>query len=461
MISSQIALSTTCKPPALAQMDCQAKLNALLAKMPPHSVAIFSSSPEYPTTPDVYHPFRQHSNLLALNGFNEPNSALVVCRLSGKRERCLIMFVQPKDRAAEVWTGIRCGVDGAKKSFLASEAFAIDQLETELPKLLAQAKTVFYRFGVNTEFDETFRKLWAPSQKTLSNPDEILSELRLIKSEPELALMQTACDISAAAHVAAMKMTRPGLYEYHLQAQIEYQFRINGNATPSYGTIVAGGNNAVVLHYVANNDELADGDLVLVDAGCEYGGYASDITRTWPVSGNFTEPQRQIYQLVLNAEKAAIKAVRPGTTLGHVNKVACDILRRGLQKLGILPKATKAPLKSKKETTNSSAPLCLDDFFMHGLSHWMGRDVHDVGRHRLETPSGRKGRHRTLEPGMAFTIEPGLYFDRDDMRIPPRYRGIGVRIEDDVVVTADGHKVLTNGVVKEIADIEATMRGQS
>jgi Xaa-Pro aminopeptidase len=438
-----------------------ARLNAFHARMEPNSVALIVSNPERTRSHDTEFQYRQASDMLYLNAFPEPHSMLVLCKLSGARKHSVVMFVQPKDRAREIWTGVRLGPEGAKADFLASEAYTNDQMEKLLTELMLKAQTVYYRFGINTELDEQFRKLWQPLQKPLRNPDDIVHELRLFKTGKELDLMRHACSISAEAHVEAMKSTRPGMREYQLQAVLEFMFKYHGASDSAYGSIVAGGNNAVILHYTSNRDTLKDGDLVLVDAGCEYMGYASDITRTWPVNGKFTEAQREIYQLVLDAEQAAIKCVRPGIPLARVHQTASRVMRRGLVKLGILPKsATAHAARKKNKNAEQPKPLQLTDFFMHGTSHWMGLDVHDVGKYMTgdgtRTDRG-KGKRRKLERGMVFTVEPGLYFDAHDERVPAKYRGIGIRIEDDVLVTEHGCEVLTVAVPKSIRELEATI----
>jgi Xaa-Pro aminopeptidase len=288
--------------------------------------------------------------------------------------------------------------------------------------------------------------------------------MRLFKSAEELELMRRAGAISAEAHCRAMRACRPGLYEYQLQAILEATFRWHGADAPAYGSIVGGGNNAVILHYVNNDQLLRDGDLVLIDAACEYRGYASDITRTFPVNGKFSKAQREIYELVLKSQLAAIEAARPGVPLALVHQTASRVLRRGLVKLGILtPSASRKSANKSAGKATKKSKLALGDFFMHGTSHWLGIDVHDVGSYKTAdgTRSDRgKGKQRLLEPGMVITVEPGLYFDRNDKRVPAKYRGIGVRIEDDVVITDAGNEVITTGVPKTVEEIEALMAGR-
>ncbi len=435
------------------RQEAARRLEEFAKRLAPNSVAIIVSNPEQTRSNDTEYKYRQSSDILYLNGFAEPQSALVVTNFGGKTR--LTMLVRPKDRKQEIWTGIREGVEGARKRYGADKAYTVDRFDEVVGKLIARADHVYYKFGRNGEFDEKFRDLWQDTQKELSNPETIIHEMRLHKSEQELALMRHAAAISAEAHREAMAFCKPGLKEYQLQAILECCFTFHGAGAPAYDSIVAGGNNAVVLHYTSNRDTLEEGALVLVDAACEYEGYASDITRTYPVNGRFSKPQAEIYNLVLKAQMAAIKAARPGVRLGKLHKIAGKVMAEGLVELGIL---SKSALKNGK--AKGKKKVCLADFFMHGTSHWMGIDVHDVGSYGTAdgTRSDKgKGKRRILEPGMVFTVEPGLYFDAADKRVPKRYRGIGVRIEDDVVITADGCVVLTAAVPKTIEEIEALM----
>ena len=461
--------------PVPDRADYDRRLAQFWQSLAENSVAVIVAYPERTRSQDTEHTYRPASDILYLNGFPEPESVLVVTKLKGRLQRRTIMFVRPKDRTQEIWTGIREGVTGAKKNYGADDAYTVDQFEKILAGLIGQAENVYYRFGINPEFDEKFRKVWEPSQKQLSNPETILHEMRLFKSDNELDLTRHACRVSAEAHRHGMQNTTPGMTEGQLQSVIEYAFGLHGAREVAYGTIVANGNHACVLHYTENDGSLVGGDLVLVDAGGEYHGYASDITRTWPVNGKFTDAQRDIYQLVLDAQVAAIKAARPGVPLIAIHRTAARVMRAGLKKLSVLPatstaasdrKIVKAKAAAKKAlkgaADKATYPLTLWDFFMHGTSHWMGLDVHDVGSY--EAPSGsannnrnKASKQRQLQPGMVFTVEPGLYLEKSDTRVPARYRGIGIRIEDDVVITADGCEVLTRDVPKTIADIEALM----
>jgi Xaa-Pro aminopeptidase len=431
-----------------------------VGKLAPNSIAIIVSNPEHTRSNDTEYEYRQSSDVLYVNGFPEAESAIVLTNIGGRPK--LVLFVRPKDRAQEVWTGIRVGVDGAKQLYLANEAHTFEQFASVMGKLLKRADRVYYKFGHNAHFDKQFTDVWQDEQKPLYNPETVLHEMRLFKSEAELTIMRRAAQISAEAHIAAARRLVPGLKEYQIKATMEGYFLENGASGPAYGSIIASGNNAVILHYTSNRDTIKDGDLVLIDAACELQGYAADITRTFPANGKYSEAQREIYQLVLNAQEAAIRMSKPGMSINHVHGIASKVLRAGLVKLGILPKemgnrrnAMRLFKEAKKRGDGSEKTLLmLGSFFMHGTSHWMGLDVHDVGT--MNVRKG-KGRDRKLEPGMVFTVEPGLYIDKDDQRVAEKYRGIGVRIEDDIVITADGCEVITAGVPKTIESIEKLM----
>lgn len=445
-----------------------ARMTEFVWKLKPNSIAIIVANPERTRSNDTEHEYRQSSDVLYLNGFPEPEAVLVVSNIGGKRPRSY-MFVRPKDQKKETWTGRRQGPRGARKNFLADEAYTIDQFATVLARLIAKAENVYYRFGHNDHLDEEFSRVWRPTQKPLINPEEILHEMRLFKSPREIEIIRHACQISAGAHVEAMRHCQPGMWEYQLKGILSSVFTFNGSESVAYNSIVGGGNNAVILHYVENNAQLRDGDLVLIDAACEFRGYASDITRTFPVNGRFSEAQKVIYQLVLDAQLAALKVSKAGSTLARVHEAASRVLRRGLNQLGLIPddvatkkgelKAIKAWQKAVKKAKKAgqkppAEPVTLFSFFMHGTSHWMGLDVHDVGTGGTRDPRGKK---RKLAAGMIFTVEPGLYFDARDKRVPAKFRGIGIRIEDDVLITEGGQEILTAGVPKEIDEIERLM----
>ncbi|MBX9570099.1 MAG: aminopeptidase P N-terminal domain-containing protein [Candidatus Obscuribacterales bacterium] len=439
--------------PRLSKKTYLARLSRLWERMADNSVCILVSNPERTRSNDTSFPFRQSSDIVYLNGFPEPDSVLVVSKLSGKKKVC--MLVRPKNRERETWDGFRHGLEGAKK-FCATETCSIEKFDEKIAELIEKAGTVYYGFGVNTHYDKKFRAVFEASQKPLLNPREIIDELRLFKSEDEMKVHRHACLISAEAHKQAMLACRPGVSEYELQAVLEFVFKASGGTGPAYGSIVAAGNNANILHYVENSKKVRIGDLVLIDAGCEFGGvnggYAGDITRTFPANGKFSQAQKDIYQLVLDAQLAAIKLSKPGVRLIELHHAVERVLRRGLRQLGILPADASARVETARAEGDKS--LSLGDVYMHGTSHWLGLDVHDVGDY---DPEARGRKHRVLAPGMVFTIEPGIYLRKDDKRIPEKYRGIGVRIEDDILITQDGHEVLTAAVPKSVEEIEALM----
>lgn len=429
-----------------------------VSKLLPGSIAILVSNSEKTRSGHTVYPYRQDSNVLYLTGFPEPQSVFILSNLDGKTK--FTILVRPKDKTKEIWTGKRIGSEAAKRLYGADRSATFDQFATFLKELLPQADNVYYKFGTDEEFDKQFNEAWLKTPRTLFNPEILLHEMRFVKDKEEIALMQHASIISAKAHCIAMQKCKPGLMEYQLQAEIEREFLFGGARSPAYPSIVAGGANAATLHYVENRDILKDGDLVLLDAAGECQGYASDLTRTFPINGKFTKPQKDIYQLVLSAQLAAIEAAKPGATLAHVHDITRNILRAGLIELGILSKALSSQEKETKLIEQAAKAgkkvdqLVLFDLFMHGTSHWLGLDVHDVGTLGTRSSFGKK---RPLKAGMTFTVEPGLYFDEHDTRIPKRYRGIGVRIEDDVVITKSGNRVLTSGVPKAVQDIEALM----
>lgn len=447
---------TSASLPALAAGFYAGRRAKLFSALKKDSVAIVVASPERTRSNDTEHSYRQSSDVLYLSGFPEPESVLVFSNIGGKNQ--FLMFVRPKDRKREIWTGIRAGVDGAKSDFGADDAHDIDQFEKVVGELLASAENVYYRFGRNEHFDEQFRKVWQPEQKTLLDPEEIVHKMRLVKTEDELTLIRYACNLSAYAHVEAMKRTEPGLYEYQVATLIHSICGFNGAKAQAYDTIAGGGNNAVILHYTTNNDQLKDGDLLLVDAGCEFGGYASDITRTFPVAGKFSDAQRELYEVVLAAQLAVTRAAKPGMTLNKLHAISANKLRHGLVKLGILPAEFKnkrkhrAAVLAAQKAGKLADTLFLGRFFMHGNGHWMGLDVHDVSGHDKASSKEVK-----FTPGMIFTNEPGIYIDRDDQLVPEKYRGIGIRIEDDLLITKTGCEVLTAGVPKSVDEIEALM----
>jgi len=426
----------------------RSQLKEFMRRMTPKSVAIIPGAHDTRRSNDTHYRFRQDSDFFYLTGFEEPD-ALAVIKPEGDTKYTL--FVRPRDPEREIWDGRRAGVEGAKSDFGAEEAFPTAEFESKLTDFLDGAEVLYYRLGVDQDLDNTIikeiarmrainRKPIHPPQ-TIIDPATIVHEMRVVKSAEEIEIMQTAADIAAEAHCEAMKTAKPGMHEYQLEALIEQVFRRHGAAAPAYTSIVGAGPNATVLHYINNDGELRDGDLLLVDAGAEYKGYASDITRTFPINGRYTKPQRDIYDLVLKAQMACVEMVRPGVTHDQLKQRSIEILTEGMVELGLLEGKTEELIKDKK----------YEKFYMHGLGHMLGIDVHDVGRYYYGTES------RALEPGVVMTVEPGIYIAPNSEDVPEKYLGIGVRIEDDVLCTSNGPRVLTNKVPKHPEEIEALM----
>ena len=431
------------------ELYAQHRQRALAALPEGEAILLFGAAPKG-RNGDSEHRYRQDSHLLYLTGWTDPE---VVVVLRGGEAPNFVMFVQPKDAVMEVWTGIRPGPEGATTLFGADEAHPIAELAKLLPDLLVGFHTLHVRLGVHPHDDAVLMAALAAARKparerqrvlpdAFVSPDRLLGQLRLIKSNEELALMREAAAITHEAHVAAMGAGKPGAKEYELEALIEYNFRVRGGDGPGYGTIVGSGPNACILHHVKNDRHIEDGDLVLVDAGCERLGYTADVTRTFPASGTFSPAQREIYALVLEVQLACIDLVRPGNTFKQVSDAAIRGLTEGLVRLGLLSGDVDELIQSKGYKR----------YYMHGIGHWLGLDVHDVGAY-VEGQSSSP-----LRPGAVITIEPGLYIPPDDAECPPQYRGIGVRIEDDVLVTDGDPEVLTGSIPKSIEAIEAICR---
>src|ERR1044071_2721957 len=413
--------------------------------------AIFPAAPTAIRNNDVEHEYRQDTDFYYLTGFEEPNAVAVL--VPEHPEHRFTLFVQPKDREREVWTGWRAGEEGAKRDYGADAAFTIDKLDEELPKLVGKADRIYYRFGSDPTFDERLvgwmrhfqreRQRNGVGPTSVIDPAELLHEMRLIKTSDDLEMLRRAIDISCDGHIAALRALRPGMHEYEIEAMLRYVFRKQGSPRHGYAPIVAAGANATVLHNVTNNCRIAADDLLLIDAGAEFGYFTGDVTRTWPASGTFSEAQAEIYQLVLDAQLEAIKAVQPGATFIEPHNRALRVLVEGMLRLGLLEGEAD---KIIEEGTYKK-------YYMHRTSHWLGMDVHDAGPYKVADE------WRTLEPGMVLTIEPGLYIAADLAGIPPRYSGIGARIEDDVLVTEGGNEVLSARVPKTIEEIEGVMIG--
>lgn len=408
---------------------------------------VLRSNPEQTRSHDTEFPFRQDSDFAYLTGFLEPDCVAVLT--TAHPEHRFVLFVRPRDLEKETWNGRRAGVEGALRDYGADATFAIDELDAKLPGYLEGAGTVFFTPGLDRDFNtrmegwlSTLRRSRARNGKGPVSRTEhggVVHEMRLIKSDEEIALLRRACEISSEAHNAALAQVRPGMREYEIEALINYVFRARGAHAPGYNSIVAGGENATILHYTENDMELKDGSLLLIDAGAEYAGYTADITRTFPVGTKFTKDQRAVYDIVLAAQLAAIASVKPGTRFDDVHRTALDVLVGGLVQLGVL-EGDPAELIAQKG---------FQPFYMHRTSHWLGLDVHDAGLY-----VDGDGKSRVLEPGMVLTVEPGLYFGDGILEYDPRWRGIGVRIEDDVLVTASGHDVLSRDAIKDPAAIE-------
>lgn len=415
------------------------------------AILVLPSAPERVRSRDTHYPYRQDSDLWYLTGFAEPEAVLVL--VPGRRHGEALLFCRERDPEREGWDGPRAGPEGAVEGFGMDDAYPIDDLDEILPGLLEGRTRVYYHFGRDTEFDLKLigwlNRVRAQVRMGAQPPHEflelghLLDEMRLFKSRDELKLMRRAAKISVQAHEAAMRAARPGVYEYELQAELERVFRA-ADAQPAYESIVGAGANACVLHYRANRGQTRDGDLVLIDAGAEYRGYAADITRTFPANGRFTREQRALHELVCAAQAAALAQARPGVAYEAGHHAAVETLTEGLLRLGLL----------KGRLEKAIADGQYKRYYRHKTGHWLGLDVHDVGDYRID------GESRLLEPGMVFTIEPGLYVPADDTTVPAKWRGIGIRIEDDVAITADGHEVLTEGLARDAAEIEAFMAGR-
>ena len=408
----------------------------VFAQMQPNSALLLFSEIEKRRNNDCTYPFRQDSYFWYVTGFNEPNAALLL--LKTEQAEKAIIFLRPRDPLLETWNGRRLGVERAPQQLNVNEAYSIEEFATVLPKILKNLTALYYVPEIHTWGDKLVTES-AVSFNEILDWRPMLSEMRLIKSPNEIRLMQQAGQITALGHIKAMQTTRPNRFEYEIESDILHEFNRHCARFPSYNSIVAGGNNACILHYTENDRPLNDGDLVLIDAGCEFTMYAGDITRTFPVNGKFSQPQREIYELVLKAQKRAIELLVPGNSIKQANDEVIRIKTQGLVDLGIL----------KGDVDTLIEQQAYRQFYMHGLGHWLGLDVHDVGSYGQD-------KQRILEIGMVITVEPGIYIS-EDADVPEQYKGIGVRIEDNLLMTEYGNKILTAAAPKEIADIENLM----
>lgn len=421
---------------------------ALLEQMAPASAALIFAAPEAIRSADSDYPYRQNSDFWYFTGFNEPEAILVLIKSDNTHSHSVI-FNRERDKNAEIWFGRRLGQDAAPEKLAVDKALSFNELDDRLYQLLNGLNNVYHAQGLYEYADKALftalNKLRNGSRQKLKAPATMIDwrplvhEMRLFKSPEECAVIRQATEITADAHLRAMKVCRPGMFEYQLEAEIHHEFTYHGARYPSYNTIIGSGENGCILHYTENEMKMRDGDLVLIDAGCELDGYAGDITRTFPVNGKFTPAQREIYDIVLESLSTALALYRPGTTIQDVTSEVVKIMVTGLVKLGLLVGEIDDLIETK----------AYREFFMHGLSHWLGLDVHDVGDYGPD-------HSRVLEPGMVLTVEPGLYI-APDANVPAEYRGIGIRIEDDILITESGNENLTAKAVKSPDDIEALM----
>jgi Xaa-Pro aminopeptidase len=422
---------------------------ALMAQMEPNSIAILPAAAVAVRNRDVEHVYRQDSDFQYLSGFPEPEA--VIALIPGREHGEYVLFCRERNPERELWDGLRAGQEGAISEYGADDAFPIADIDEILPGLIEGRDRVYSAMGSNAPFDRHLMdwinvirskaRLGALPPKEFVALDHLLHDMRLYKSAAELKVMRQAAAISVRAHIKAMQASRAGLHEYSLEAELDYEFRKGGAKMPAYGSIVAAGRNACILHYQENHSLLKDGDLVLIDAGCEIDCYASDITRTFPVSGLFSPEQRALYDLVLRSQEAAFAVIGPGKHWNQAHEATVQVITQGLVELGLLQGDVEQLIASE----------AYREFYMHRAGHWLGMDVHDVGEYKVG------GQWRVLEPGMTLTVEPGIYVAPDNARVGKKWRGIGIRIEDDVVVTRQGCEVLTVGLPRTSAEIEALM----
>lgn len=436
--------------PVIPQDEFLQRRQRIIQQLPNNVVALVAASQELTRSNDTEYPFRQNSYFHYLTGFNEPDAVLLLSSCEGQASSTL--FCQDKDPDAEVWHGLRLGFHNAPNALGIDEAFDIALLDDYLPERLNNADSVYLILGESEELDYQVQQAMAYLRSTEKRGNNVphriddlrplLDEARQFKSAHELSVMREAANITSGAFKRIMKFVEPGRYEYQLGAELHHEFAMHGALYPAYGMICGGGANACVLHYTDNRDQLHDGELVLVDAGAEYQGYAADITRTFPVNGKFSDEQRTLYELVLKAQQAAFAEIKPGSDLVTATQAAARVINDGLTELEILTGDADDNFDNSR----------WKNFFIHGLSHWLGLDVHDVGRYKDDDNNPVK-----LQPGMVITVEPGIYISRES-GADERWRGIGIRIEDDLVITEDGYENMTESVPKTVEEIEAWMQ---
>lgn len=434
---------------SISKQEFARRRKTLMEHMEPNSIAIVPSAEVKARNRDADYPFRQDSDFYYLSGFNEPRAVLVL--VPGRSHGETVMFCRERNKDKETWDGYIAGPEGVCQDYGVDDAFPIEDIDDILPGLIEGTERVFYAMGKNPDFDrqvmEWVNTIRAKVRSGATPPgefldlDHFLHDMRLFKSAAELRVMKRAGEISARAHSRAMRVCRPGMNEYQIEAELRHEFGFSGAREVAYSPIVGGGSNGCILHYIANDQNLKDGDLLLIDAGCELELYAADITRTFPVNGKFSPEQKALYEIVLEAQKQAMAAIKPGSHWNAPHEVSVRVITQGLVDLGLLRGDIDSLIEGEEYKR----------FYMHRVGHWLGMDVHDVGDYKVG------GQWRVLEPGMVMTVEPGIYVAPDDDSALKKWRGIGIRIEDDVVITKDGCEELSVGAPKEIDDIEALM----
>ncbi len=420
----------------IEEVEYKKRRDRLAKKLDKNSVTVLYSAEHQTRSNDTEYPYRQNSNFYYLTGFTESNSALVFVKKQTKVK--VYLFVEAKDEAQELWTGKRLGEIEAKKKFLVDEVFVIKDFNLKLKDYLTNKSVLYFDFNLQYNKVKVIKR-HSKDLSTYKNIALLVNEMRLIKSKAEVQIIRNALEITKEAHHQLMKMSKNSKNEHELQAEIEYVFKKNGAYSDAYTSIVACGNSANTLHYIDNDKVLSEGSLILIDAGCEYEYYASDITRTIPVSGKFTKPQKELYEMILNVQLQIIAQIKPGFKRSDLQVNAVELLTKGMLRLGILKGSVKKLIKKE----------LYKKYYPHGIGHWMGIDVHDESPYKYEN-----GKEIPLKRGMVLTIEPGIYIDENDISVPEKYRGIGIRIEDDILVTKDGYENLSQNIAKSIEEIE-------